>query len=311
MSSSPPRILYLAGLGRSGSTLLDNILDQIDGIFTAGELHYLWDRSLVDNRLCACGEPFESCPLWREVMAAFDADGAPVDPQRLVAIRESFTPFAALAGRLRGRSAAARAELAPYVEAMGRLYRAIHRVTGCRAIVDSSKSPAWGYLVESLPGFDFAVAQVLRDARAAAFAWSKRKVYDPSGETPMMMTQMSASRSARQWLKWNLATELLWRRWPGGYLRLRYEDFVAEPRRAVEQVAGLALGETPNELPFRGATEVDLGVNHSVAGNPSRFKTGAVTLRSDDVWRRELGRRDHALVTAMTWPLLVRYGYRL
>lgn len=311
MSGSLPRILYLTGLGRSGSTLLDNILDQIDGIFTAGELHFLWDRSLLDNRLCACGQPFDRCPLWRDVMAAFDADGDPVDPRRLVAIRERFTPLAALAARARGRSAAASAEVAPYVAAMERLYRAIHRVTGCRAIVDSSKSPAMGFLVESTRGFEFAVVQVLRDSRAAAYAWSKHKVYDPSGETPMLMTQMSSSRSSRLWLKWNLAAELLWRRWPGGYLRLRYEDFVAEPRQTVERVASLALGEAPSELPFRAPAEVELATNHSVAGNPSRFKTGTVSLRSDDAWRRELGRRDHRLVTAMTWPLLLRYGYRL
>jgi hypothetical protein len=311
MISSPPRILYLTGLGRSGSTLLDNILDQIDGVFTAGELHYVWDRSLGEDRLCACGEPFSRCPRWREVMAAFDADGEPVDPRRLAEIRERFTPLAALASRARGRAAAEQTELAPYVAAMARLYRAIHRITGCRAIVDSSKSPAWGYLVESLPGFEFAAVHVLRDARASAYAWSKQMVYDPSGDEPMLMTQMSAIRSSRLWLKWNVAAELLWRRWPGGYLRLRYEDFVAEPRRVVGEVARLALGEAPAALPFRGPAEVEMRTNHSLAGNPSRFKTGTVALRHDEAWRARLSRRHHLLVTALTWPLLMRYGYRL
>jgi hypothetical protein len=311
MSPETPRILYLAGLGRSGSTLLDSILDQIDGIFTAGEIHYLWDRSLGEDRLCACGEPFSRCPLWREVMAAFHAGGEPVDARRLVALREGVTPFGALAGRFRSRPAGERRDLAPYLAAMARLYRAIHRVTGCRAIVDSSKSPAWGWLVESLPGFRFAAVQVVRDARASAYAWSKEMVYDPSGDEPMLMTRMSAARSARQWVKWNLAAELLWRRWPGGYLRLRYEDFVAAPQRVVAEVARLALDEAPGALPFRGAAEVELRASHSMAGNPSRFQSGVVALRRDEAWRERLPRRQRRLVTALTWPLLVRYGYPL
>jgi len=35
------RVLYIAGWGRSGSTILDNVLGQVDGFFSAGELMFL------------------------------------------------------------------------------------------------------------------------------------------------------------------------------------------------------------------------------------------------------------------------------
>jgi hypothetical protein len=48
-----------------------------------------------------------------------------------------------------------------------------------------------------------------------------------------------------------------------------------------------------------------------VSGNPNRFETGAVQLRPDVEWVGRLGRSHRALVTAVTWPLLLRYRYPL
>lgn len=38
------KVLYVIGWGRSGSTILDNVLGQLDGCFSTGELHYFWER---------------------------------------------------------------------------------------------------------------------------------------------------------------------------------------------------------------------------------------------------------------------------
>jgi hypothetical protein len=50
---------------------------------------------------------------------------------------------------------------------------------------------------------------------------------------------------------------------------------------------------------------------HSVSGNPNRFGTGEVELRADEEWRRAMRGRDRGMVTALTWPLLLRYRYPL
>jgi hypothetical protein len=53
-------------------------------------------------------------------------------------------------------------------------------------------------------------------------------------------------------------SELLMGRAAGRYLRLRYEDFVADLQAAVRRVAALA-GEEPVVLPFDSTTGVQLG----------------------------------------------------
>jgi len=63
------KVLYITGWGRSGSTILDNIMGQIDGFFSVGELRYIWDRNLIENRLCGCGVPLEECPIWSQILA--------------------------------------------------------------------------------------------------------------------------------------------------------------------------------------------------------------------------------------------------
>ena len=42
-----PRVVYLGGLGRSGTTLLERLLAARPGVCAAGETVHLWQRGLV------------------------------------------------------------------------------------------------------------------------------------------------------------------------------------------------------------------------------------------------------------------------
>jgi hypothetical protein len=189
----------------------------------------------------------------------------------------------------------------------GKLYKAIKTVTGSRVIVDSSKEPAHGYAMSLVPGVDFRVVHLIRDPRAAAYSWLKKKP-QPDSEEIEHMVRFSPAKSSALWDSWNASAEALWRRTPERYLRLRYEDFVADPRRSFERILKL-LGEEGAEPPLVGKREVKLGISHTVSGNPNRFDTGAVELRPDHAWISEMTPRDKALVTVLTSPLLYRYGY--
>ena len=73
-------MVYIAGSGRSGSTILDNILGQIGGWASAGELRFLWERGVLGDRLCGCGERFSVCPFWTQVLRSVSASGVAPDP---------------------------------------------------------------------------------------------------------------------------------------------------------------------------------------------------------------------------------------
>ena len=310
MSDDRIKVLYVAGLGRSGTTLLGNILGQVDGFVSVGEIRLIWDHGLIMNKICGCGVPFEECEMWRPVFAEAFGDMGKVDPRKMIHLRESWarTKHIPLMLAPPGRRLIER-RLTEYLVSLGKLYRGIQTVTGSRVIVDTSKFPSYGFVLGMAPSVDLHVVHLVRDPRAVAYSWMRKKL-QPDPETPEYTPQESPAGTSLRWAARNLGTEALWRRSRDRYLMLRYEDFVAEPRRGIERALEL-VDEEAAPLPHVGEHEVKLGANHNIWGNPIRFQTGLVRLRPDDEWAFRMKPEDRKLITALTLPLLAHYGYPL
>ena len=306
----PIRVLFFAGSGRSGTTVINNILGQMEGVFAAGELRYLWQRGMVEDRLCGCGVPFARCPVWSAVLARAFTGSPAINPgeigQRLLSrLRMARVPM------MLGRWATGRRAVAQHPDdvLIGELYRALLVHTGQRIIVDSSKLPPYGLLLSALPGVELYVLHVVRDARATAFSWRRPKRALDFGDDDQLMPQQQPWKSSLLWLFWNALTAMLWRA-DGRYLRVRYEDFVRDPKATMSKVAAL-VGLDPALLPFETPTSVLLKPTHSVAGNPDRHRHGSIELASDSEWLTAMPAGQRALVTALTAPALVGFGYPL
>src|SRR2546423_1484983 len=123
------------------------------------------------------------------------------------------------------------------------------------------------------------------------------------------MRRLSPRRPALLWNLWNPAAPRLIARNARRYMTLRYEDLVGEPVAAVTQVLAL-IGMPDARLPFVDRATVDLAPNHTVSGNPDRLKVGPITILPATAASKHLRKPDHMLVTALTLPVRVRYGYR-
>jgi hypothetical protein len=311
VSDEKVKVLYIAGFGRSGSTILGNVLGEIEGFFHGGELNFIWEHGFLENRLCGCGAPFGECGVWTSVtertFGGMDGAGTRAVAcemgrlQDLGARTRHVPPMLSARGR---RVLSSRLE--KYTDCVERLYQAIRESTGSRVIVDSSKMPSYGYALGMAPDVELYVVHLIRDPRAAAYSWLKEP--RPDADKRSYMNRVNIAKSSLLWDAWNVSSEALWKGSHSRYMRLRYEDFVAEPRLAVEGILDM-LGERPDRLPFLDEHEVELGVGHTVAGNPNRFRNGPVRLRPDEEWTYRMRTRDRKLVTLMTLPLLVRYGY--
>ena len=311
-SERPLRVLSLTGGGRSGSTIFGNVLGQVNGFFHGGELCYLWNRGVRADAPCGCGVPFSQCPVWTEVMA----DKAVAS---FASIRERLERFPRAGNRSLplvmihpSLSRSIVADAALYGNQLMALYKAIARVTGARVIVDSSKAPSHVYVLARMTGIDLRLVHLLRDPRAAAHSWHRRVLRDDVGEDGSReMTRTSIARGALKWAYSNAMIDAVTRRFARErYQRVRYEDVVRDPVAMLSRIAAYATdGEA--ELPFSSRTEIELEPTHTVWGNPNRLRTGPVRLREDDEWRSAMAAADRAVVTALTWPLLLRYGYRL
>ncbi len=233
-----------------------------------------------------------------------------VDVHRILALRdlvERTRHIPMLAAGKRSDFSALASEYASYY---ARVYEAAARVAHAQVVIDSSKHSALAHCLRYSEEIDLRVLHVVRDPRGVAYSWTKT-VARPETDGRDVMTRYTPARSAVLWNAHNAAFGLLRQRGVA-VRRLRYEDFVANPRETVHRVAAfMGMDTSTSPLEFLKPEGVELRQCHSAAGNPMRFETGIVPLRPDDAWRSALPPRQRALVGAVCAPLLRSYGYGL
>lgn len=301
------RVVYIGGQGRSGTTLLERALGELPGVLNIGESVHLWDRGLRDNELCGCGQTFWSCDFWQSVgEVAFDG-WSTLDADEAVALRFSvdrnrYLPLL----RQPSLSPSYRQRHARYLDRLTRLYQAIASVSGASVLVDSSKHASYALTLSRSRSLDLRLLHVVRDSRAVAHAWTKSVARPEASGNPMPV--YGPMKSALLWDVQNVAIEEMRRRHP--YLRVRYEDFVEAPKDVLLAIAGFAdIDAEAGALSFLDGDTLRVQPSHTVAGNPMRFASGDITIRSDQSWRTEMMTGRSRLVNALTLPLQRHYGY--
>jgi len=305
MTGTRLKVVYIMGRGRSGSTIIANLLNELDGFFAVGELHNLWRRGLGKREACACGVPVPECEVWSKVMESMRAPGD-VPPARVVEwqtevvrLRNTRKLLRKSQGRPTGWAA-----LDAYARQLSSVYGAVAGVTGAAVVVDSSKRPEHGALLHLVADVDPYFIHLVRDPRAVAYSGRRHRA-----GLDRELRRYGPVVSTFRWDKRNLASEAVrGHHQPNRSLQLRYEDFVTQPHSSLAAIVEL-LEEPSAKLPFTDDQEAELGVNHSLSGNPSRFQTGTVEIRPDEKWRGEQARKDRLASTAMALPWLHRYGY--
>lgn len=302
MDASPLEVLCITGWCRNGSTIIGNILNEIPGFFHVGELHFLWKNAAGrgSNNLCGCGTALTQCSVWSEILPqgrpagiSAEAHADAVVRRQMACVRTRHT------WRVLGRGLHS-VEIREHAALMTRIYHAIAERTGARVIVDTTKIPGEAALLPHLGGVTPCYVHLVRDPRAVAESWRLPKQYAYS---------LSSSKSTAYWLGFNLATQAITRRYPERSLFLRYETFIADPAGTIDALLRLC-GEDAAANPLRGRT-IELRTNHTVTGNPDRFRTGVTVIRDrDDSWKTGLSTRARLAAVALSWPLFRRYGYR-
>ena len=308
-----PRIAFLGGFGRSGSTLLERMLAELPGVTAIGESVHLWQRGLRDDERCGCGEPFSRCPHWQAVGDAAFGGWADLDVEHVLELkaavdRTRYVP------RLAGPAVSARHARAvdEYCDLYRRLYRGVAAVTGDAVLVDASKHASLAFALRRAADLDLRVLHVVRDSRGVAYSWSKQVAPARARET------RSTCRPTRR---------------PGprccGRRTTRCSTCSAgsAPRctgsgtRTSSPAPAAVLGEAAGVPGPAGRRGVARASSARTARSSARATRSAATrcgsrpagylLEADEAWRREMPARTRVGVSALTaWPMS-GYGYRL
>jgi Sulfotransferase family len=301
-------VIFLGGLGRSGSTLLERLLGQVDGMHAMGETVHLWARCIGHDERCGCGRPFSECEFWPLVGNEAFGGWSNVDVARVEALRADVDRMRHVPAVV---ASSMSTSLRAYTDYYTKLYAAVHEVGGAKWLVDSSKHPSMAHCLRKRgEKIELRVVHVVRDPRAVAHSWTKR-VERPDVTSAdsggALMTRYPPARAALLWNGENLAIEAL-RRLDVPVLRVRYEDLVRNPAESLRKIVRFA--DLPEDTPVPVVGNVaTLLPTHTASGNPMRFTTGELTIRADDRWRTDMTATDRRKVTAITWPVARAYGY--
>jgi Sulfotransferase family len=307
LSLATPTVVYIAGSGRSGSTLLERIVGAVPGYANVGELLDLPRRVAPADEMCGCGQPFSQCPFWTAVGKRAVDGWTPGVLQDLHTRQHRAARQRYLPQLLTARSGSAFGQrVGAYVAAYRTVVAAVAAEADARYVVDASKWPAIALALHR-GGLDVRVIHLVRDVRGVTHSLSRRDIERPhtTAEADVMYHNSPAGGAAR-WLATQTEVDLLRTRGVR-VARLAYADLVTAPAPAVARALDqLGLDRPAGALDHVSGTTVELGPSHGLSGNPSRFRHGPTQLRPDNRWREQMRGRDRILATTIGLPQLIR-----
>ncbi len=275
MIDTRPTILYIAGFGRSGSTILGMVLGAHPEALAVGEINQVFINWMQPKKRCACGERLHRCPLWTQVRAHFEQALPDITLERAAAITHAIEHLGARPSP---------DQRAQYRAIWQALLTSVAQVSGARYIVDSSKTAADALhrpaaLREA--GFEVRVVHLVRDPRAVV--WSTIRLHrERTQRTNWIDTTARGVKT--------LAHLVLTETRQSSLVRLSYEDLTTQPQRTLEQIgAGVGIDFAP--VIAQIARGDGLIAEHVLAGDLARMDSarGGLHLRPARAdWRGQL-----------------------
>ena len=315
-TNSKINLVYIASIGRSGSTLLESMLGAHSNIQTMGELH-IWPHEIEGGgvRPCSCGEYVESCTFWSEMRRRVDPiaqrgpgvsffrekhnAGRTLRIKRLKSFDKEYTP-----------DPKEQAEIEAYGKNNQEIFQQFLQVMKDQTgespqwIVDASKDPYRLLWLIRSGLFNIKVVHMVKNPNAFIYSVTKHLINEATG----FNLHKRLYFTARQSVAWIIQNALFSRiaanhLSPEDYLLLTYEDFATEPYRSFEDVCR-TIG---CEYEKRAVDSFREGSVHTIAGNPMRYETRGIVL--DEKWKSRLPQSSKTIASLLTATVKSRYGY--
>lgn len=325
LKSELKRLVYIAGCGHSGSTLLDMLLGGHSQISNLGEVHrYTLGLGRTSTPfLCTCGKSLQECEFWSRVTEAYadahgvaasaagqffttnpeyntlpqDAEDEQLELLNQQYYRASLNQMALVLGsRVLWDSAAFLSEEVRTYQTLTRnslvLYAAVRRAWQTPVIIDSTKTPVRMKALYLTAKPDMHIIRLVRDGRAVCYSRMRR-------------VNVTMERAIRIWLAEHRKQALMLQTVPDEYVTtVHYEQLCENPSGELERICNrIGLDYEPQMLAFR-QNQV-----HSIGGNPMRFRRLDDNIRLDEKWRKELAVDDLKTFERLGQKLNQQLGY--
>lgn len=331
--SARPTYLYIAGRGRSGTTLLNTLLGNHTDICAVGELANFSLQCFRDENtrwqgLCGCGKRPFNCPFWTQVIQRIEQSFSldlRNDPfawrMSDVGVEEEYrsrtiirAPLVAARHRLWRVIRSAQYLGSPVIQAVMKAYKPqaqwvrnrcfavsqISDVSGCSIVADTSKDYMGMRDVYDYGSLPTKIIYVTRDCRGNV--WSKLRTVESEATRRRLIVE-----NAEDWVKINSRIlRALDSVRQEDQIHIRYEDICRSPAKTMSEVltfVGLDYSEK--------ILEIGENAEHTIAGNRMRFSGKNAGIKEDFSWQDNLHDEDLSVIRSICAPLATRLGYSL
>lgn len=262
------KIIFIAGDGRSGSTLLDTVLSNIEGSISVGECHRFWVRFSENESHCACSKMMQNCALWSKVEKQLQ-DKFPEynssEFEKKVREIQFYKNFKKIPSLLQSK------EWLHFAEVVKAFYEAISEISGSLCIIDSSKSMPWAYVLQQITDFDVRVIHLERDLAEVANSWKKTVQLPEYTEREVFMPKKGNILVAKTWLKIKVMGRVLKR--GSHYIFVSYRELCKNPNVELKKIMEVVDEHIP-------LNKLQAHPNHAIGGNPMRSSLEKIEIKN-------------------------------
>jgi len=297
------KVIYITGYGRSGSTLLNMLLDIHPQAIGVGEILHLSDYYLR-NEPCSCGKEVNNCTVW----GSLKKSGA--HPEKITI--PSFSKYWSLYFVKNIFKYLFKLPLSPELEHNAYenklLFEALLKIfPGKKVIIDSSKNISRLLLLQKSNFFDVKVIHLVRDGKAVLFSRRRpiRAKIERNRRKLMLGNNRTSFNLVSRWVMLNLFISIISSTF-NSYKRVRYEDICDELEKSLNNIFHFAGLKQIHEI----QSKISQLNSHLVGGNQMRFNE-IREVKYDSEYLEELNLSDRIVFNIIGGPLNKFYGYHL
>ena len=271
-----PKVIYIMGCGRSGTTILTMILGNHSGFLSVGELN-AFRKAWQNNEVCSCGRRVTNCKIWHEIGRMFYSTNAQYEYGKMCVFQADFERQRAIWKQVFGIYK--NQEVRDYRRYIHKIFWTLHELSSCKAVIDSSKSVGRALSLLRNEKVDAQIIHLVRDPRGLCYSYQK---------TDVSMAVKKFHSVALYWNSTNLLCELL-KLYYGHkrIIRIRYEDLVFSPNKTLDRIQDF-LKEDLLDVKHKINSGEAFERGHVAKGNYLRTQKAPLTLKPDYSWKTKL-----------------------
>lgn len=285
VDNSKHSIIYILSSGRSGSTILEMLLNSVSEIFTLGEVQLLFKEAKL-NKKCGCGNELTKCPFWSSIINEMNIENSLGLFRKTFKYRDSHYGKVIRLNRLFEILLNRKPyKLAVYLKDNMEMFNLINEDIQKKCVlVDSSKDNYRFWYLSKSANLRLLPIHLYKEPEEFVYSMIKRS----SGIKRIYLI----IRFSLRWYVENQISHWVLKRSKVPYLKVRYKNLAENPQKELEKVINFFNIQTDSQIStvgIRGKT------NHGVSGNQSRFRNDEICY--DNSWMSNLSKLECKLIS--------------